>query len=163
MSVTDQLVTPILFFEDLSPGMSFKSAARTISEADIVAFAGLSGDYNPLHIDEEFAKTTVHGSRIAHGLLVLSILSGLSTRVPLMLALSSTMIGLAGLECRWKQSTKIGDTLHVKLTVMELKPTSKPDKGIVVLSREAVNQHGETVMESIWKLLVRCRGAVGAA
>ena len=163
MSVADQLVTPILFFEDLSPGISFKSAARTISEADIVAFAGLSGDYNPLHIDEEFAKTTVHGSRIAHGLLVLSILSGLSTRVPLMLALSSTMIGLAGLECRWKQSTKIGDTLHVKLTVMELNPTSKPDKGIVVLSREAVNQHGETVMESTWKLLVRCRGAVGAA
>ena len=163
MSVTDQLVTPILFFEDLSPGMSFKSAARTISEADIVAFAKLSGDYNPLHIDEDFAKTTVHGSRIAHGLLVLSILSGLSTRVPLMLALSSTMIGLAGLECRWKRSTKIGDTLHVKLTVIELKPTSKPDKGIVVLSREAVNQHGETVMESIWKLLVRCRGAVGAA
>ncbi len=159
MSVTDQLVTPTLYFEDLSPGMRFKSAARTVTEADVVAFAGLSGDYNPLHVDEEFAKTTVHGSRIAHGLLVLSILSGLSTRVPLMLALSSTMVGLAGLECRWKQSTKIGDTLHVKLTVMELKPTSKGDKGIVVLSREAVNQHGEAVMESTWTLLVRCRGA----
>jgi acyl dehydratase len=105
----------------------------------------------------------VHGGRIAHGLLVLSILSGLSTRVQLMLALSSTMVGLAGLECRWKKSTKIGDTLHVKLTVMELKPTSKGDKGIVILNREAVNQHGETVLESIWTLLVRCRGAESAA
>jgi acyl dehydratase len=158
----DRLATPVLYFEDLSPGMSFKSAARTVTEADIVAFAGLSGDYNPLHIDEEFAKTTVHGGRIAHGLLVLSILSGLSTRVQLMLALSQTMVGLAGLECRWKKSTKIGDTLHVKLTVMELKPTSKGDKGIVILNREAVNQHGETVLESVWTLLVRCRSTAGS-
>jgi acyl dehydratase len=163
MSVLERLETPVLFFEDLSPGMTFKSAARTVTEADIVAFAGLSGDYNPLHIDEEFAKGTVHGGRIAHGLLVLSILSGLSTRVTLMLALSSTMVGLAGLECSWKRSTKIGDTLHVRLTVMELKPTSKGDKGLVVLNREAVNQRGETVLESTWKLLVRCRGSKEAA
>jgi len=146
-----------LFFEDLSLGMQFDSAGRTVTEADIVAFAGLSGDYNQLHVDQHFAESTVHGGRIAHGLLVLSILSGLSTRVPLMQALGETIVGLAGLECRWKRATKIGDTLHVRLTVAELKPTSSGDKGVLVLNREAINQRNEVVLESVWTLLIRCR------
>jgi len=157
----DRLSIPAFYFEDLTVGMSFLSAGRTVTEADIVAFAGLSGDYNQLHVDREFADRSVHGGRIAHGLLVLSILSGLSTRVPLMQALGETMVGLAGLECRWKKSTKIGDTLHVRLTVVELKTTSKKDKGLVVLNREAINQHGEVVLESVWTLLIRCRSAEG--
>jgi acyl dehydratase len=156
-ATAESLKPPVLFFEDLCSGMQFTSAGRTVTEADIVAFAGLSGDYNPLHIDSEFASGTVHGARIAHGLLVLSILSGLSTRVPLMLALADTMVGLAALECRWKRATKIGDTLHVRLTVVELKPTSKGDKGVVVLNRDAINQHGDIVLESVWTLLLRCR------
>jgi acyl dehydratase len=154
---TSALVTPTLFFEDLSLGMQFVSAGRTVTEADIVAFAGLSGDYNQLHVDRQFAESTVHGGRIAHGLLVLSILSGLSTRVPLMQALGETIVGLAALECRWKRATKIGDTLHVRLTVAELKPTSSGDKGVLVLNREAINQGNEVVLESVWTLLVRCR------
>jgi len=138
--------------------MEFMSAGRTITEADIVAFAGLSGDYNQLHVDAEFAATTVHGERIAHGLLVLSILSGLSTRVSLMLALGEQIVGLAGLECRWKRPAKIGDTLRVKLVVSDLRLTSKGDSGMVTLNRDAVNQREEVVMESVWKLLIRCRG-----
>jgi len=137
--------------------MQYLSPGRTITEADIVGFAGLSGDYNRLHIDQTFAETTVHGGRIAHGLLVLSILSGLSTRVTLMSALGDTMVGLAGLNCRWIRPTFIGDTLHVKLTVTELKPTSKGDKGVVVLNRNALNQHGKVVLESTWTLLVSTR------
>jgi acyl dehydratase len=158
----DRLTVPAFYFEDLAVGMSFLSAGRTVTEADIVAFAGLSGDYNQLHVNSEFAGRSVHGGRIAHGLLVLSILSGLSTRVPLMQALNETMVGLAGLECRWKKATKIGDTLHVRLTVLELKETSKKDNGLVIMRREAVNQHEEVVLESIWTLLIRCRhgGAV---
>lgn len=159
--VPDRLSIPAFYFEDLTVGMRFLSAGRTVTEADIVAFAGLSGDYNQLHVDREFADRSVHGGRIAHGLLVLSILSGLSTRVPLMQAFGETMVGLAGLECRWKKSTKIGDTLHVRLTVAELKATSKNDKGLVVLNREAINQHGEVVLESVWTLLIRCRSAEG--
>jgi acyl dehydratase len=151
------LDAPTLFFEDLVVGMQYLSPGRTITEADIVGFAGLSGDYNRLHIDQTFAETTVHGGRIAHGLLVLSILSGLSTRVTLMSALGDTMVGLAGLNCRWIRPTFIGDTLHVKLTVTELKPTSKGDKGVVVLNRNALNQHGKVVLESTWTLLVSTR------
>ncbi len=155
---TGLLTTPTpAYFEDLAVGMQFLSAGRTVTEADVVAFAGLSGDYNQLHVDAEFAQKSVHGARIAHGLLVLSILSGLSTRVPLMQALGDTMVGLAGLECKWRVATKIGDTLHVRLSIVDLKPTSKGDKGLVMLKREALNQRAEVVLDSMWTLLVRCR------
>lgn len=156
------LEIPTLYFEDLSVGLSCISAGRTVTEADIVAFAGLSGDYNQLHVDRHFAEQTIHGGRIAHGMLVLSILSGLSTRTPLMQGLSETIVGLAGLECRFKKTTKIGDTIHVRLTVTELKPTSKGGRGIVVLNRNAINQNGEVVLESVWSLMLRCRSP-GAA
>ncbi len=161
-AVMSKLETPALFFDDLAVGMEFHSAGRTVTEADIVAFAGLSGDYNQLHVDREFAGETSHGGRIAHGLLVLSILSGLSTRIPVMQAIGDAIIGLAGLECRWKKATKIGDTLHVQLTVTDLKLTSKGTSGIVTLNRNAVNQNGETVMESVWKLLVRSKAGAQA-
>lgn len=146
-----------LFFDDLLENMEFQSAGRTITESDIVAFAGLSGDYNQLHVDSEFAARTTHGERIAHGLLVLSIVSGLSTRVVLMIGLSEQIIGLLNLECRFKQATKIGDTIHVRLRITELRMTTKGDSGVMTLSRDAINQHGTVVMESIWKLLIRSR------
>ena len=76
-----------------------------------------------------------------------------------MLALSETIIGLAGLECRFRRPTKIGDTLHVMLTVAELSPTSKGKSGLIILHRDAINQRGEVVLESIWKLLIKCRSA----
>ena len=156
------LEIPPLLFDDLSVGMEFKSAGRTVTEADIIAFAGLSGDYNQLHVDHEFASKSIHGERIAHGLLVLSILSGLSTRVPLMQAIADAIIGLAGLECRWKRATKIGDTLHVRLTVTDLSLTSKVTTGLLTLNREAINQRGEVVLESVWKLLLRTKAGVQA-
>lgn len=152
-----QLEVPQFHFEDLAVGLACVSAGRTVTDADIVAFAGLSGDYNPLHVDQVFAEKTVHGGRIAHGLLVLAILSGLSTRTPLMQGLATTIVGLAGLECRFRRPTRIGDTIHVRLSIAALKPTSAGDRGIVVLNREAVNQQGEVVLESVWSLMVRCR------
>lgn len=148
---------PTRYFEDLAEGMESESAARTITEADIVAFAGLSGDYNALHIDEVYASETVHGGRIAHGLLVLSILSGLCTRVPLMQSLGGTIVGLGGLECKWKRATRIGDTLHVRLKVTNLRLTSSGRRGVVTMQRDALNQDGEVVLESEWTLIVACR------
>ena len=93
VATTASLEIPTLYFEDLSVGLICVSAGRTVTEADIVAFAGLSGDYNQLHVDAQFAGKTVHGGRIAHGMLVLSILSGLSTRTPLMQGLGETIVG----------------------------------------------------------------------
>ena len=146
-----------LFFDDLAVGSTFVSAGRTVTEADIVAFAGLSGDYNQLHVDHEFASSTTHGERIAHGLLVLSIVSGLSTRVSLMVGLAEQIIGLLNLECKFRRATKIGDTIHVRLTIKDLRRTSKGDAGVLSLAREAIDQHGNVVMESMWTLLVRAR------
>jgi acyl dehydratase len=74
-----------------------------------------------------------------------------------MQGLGETIVGLVGLECRFKKATRIGDTLHVRLTVAELKPTSKGGRGIVVLNRDAVNQRDEVVLESVWSLMIRCR------
>jgi acyl dehydratase len=139
--------------------MQFTTSGRTVTEADIVAFAGLSGDFNPLHVDAEHAAQTIHKQRIAHGLLVLSVMSGLSTRLAFMGAIESTLIGLASLTCRWKRPTFIGDTLHIELEVMEKNASvSKTDRGTIILSRKAVNQRGETVLESDWALIIRKAG-----
>jgi acyl dehydratase len=106
-----------LYFDDLAVGGRQTTAGRTLTEADIVGFAGLSGDFNALHMDAEFAAGAPHGQRIAHGLLVLAIASGLSTRLPLMKLLEKSIFGLAGLECKWAKPVFIGDTLHVVLEI----------------------------------------------
>lgn len=155
--ITKEDPEPALYYEDLEPRRRHVTSARTVTEADVVAFAGISGDYNPLHVDAEFAAGTAFGERVAHGLLVLSIASGLSTRLPMSERLHPNILGLLDLQCRWPSPTRIGDTVHVVLTVTDRAPTSKPDRGVVTLSRDVVNQRGEVVMESRWKLLIRTR------
>ena len=155
MSILQDIESYEVHFETLSIGDTFTTAARTVTEADIVAFAGLSGDYNALHTDAEYAAGTPHGGRIAHGLLVLSIVSGLSTRLPVMKCMERTILGLASLQCRWRRPTKIGDTIHVVLEVVDKQPGAKSDRGCVVLRRTAINQRGEAVMESDWSLILR--------
>ena len=162
MTTLDDVANFRLHFEDLAVGQSFQSPRRTVTEADIVAFAGLSGDYNALHTDALHGAGTVHGERIAHGLLVLAIASGLSTRMPLMRALEPTLIGLTNLQVRWRRPTRIGDTLHVLAEVTGLEGGSKSDRGVVTMQRSAVNQHGEAVMISDWTLVV-ARKAGGAS
>lgn len=155
MSVLRQIESFVVWFETLEVGERFETAGRTVTEADIVAFAGLSGDYNALHTDAQYAASTPHGQRIAHGLLVLSIVSGLSTRLPVMKCMERTILGLSNLQCRWRRPTRIGDTIHVVLEVVEKTPGAKADRGTVMLRRTAVNQHGEVVMESDWSLVLR--------
>ena len=161
--MTERLLDAIerctLRFEDLEVGDTFRTAARTVTEADVVVFAGLSADYNALHTDAEFAATTPHGGRIAHGMLVLAIASGLSTRLPLMKLLEPSILGLANLECRFTKPVKIGDTIHVVLSIAENTPGRKPDRGTVAMRRTAVNQRGETVAEGEGRMLVRATDA----
>ena len=104
----DRINDYVLTYEDLNVGDTFTTSARTVTEADVVNFAGLSADYNSLHVDAEFAGTTPHGGRIAHGLLVLAITSGLCTRLPLMKFLEPSILGLANLECKFRLPCKIG-------------------------------------------------------
>ncbi|MFN0316139.1 MAG: MaoC/PaaZ C-terminal domain-containing protein [Burkholderiales bacterium] len=148
-----------LYFEDLSAGERFETSGRTITEADIVGFAGLSGDFNSLHMDAQFAGQTPHGQRIAHGLLVLAMTSGLATRLPLMKLIEKAILGLAGLECKWLKPAFIGDTLHAVVEISSKEPGKKPDRGTLVMKRFAVNQRGETVMESSWRIVLKTRPA----
>jgi acyl dehydratase len=152
-------VSDPVYFDDLVAGDRWTTAGRTVTEADVVAFAGLSGDYNRLHVDAEFAAGTPYGERVAHGLLVLSIASGLSTRLAVSEAMAPNILGLLDLQCRWPGPTRFGDTVHVVLTITETRPTSKPGRGVVTMTREVVNQRDETVMVSTWKLLLRARDA----
>jgi acyl dehydratase len=146
-----------LFFDDVPIGQVFTTSGRTITEADVVAFAGISGDYNSLHVDDEFARTTPFGGRIAHGLLILSIASGLTTKLPVFTALQASLLGLASVSCTWPSPTRLGDTITVDLTFESGQLTRSGTKGLVVERRIARNQNGDTVLDSTWNLLVARR------
>jgi acyl dehydratase len=142
------------FFEDIEVGQEYVSPGRTVTEADIVAFAGLSGDYNVLHTDAEFMRTSIFGERIAHGLLGLAIQSGLGTRA---MPRPFATIAFLGLRWRFKGPIKIGDTIKVRIRVTDKRETSKPDRGIVVLQRSVTNQRGEVVQEGDTDVMVERR------
>jgi acyl dehydratase len=147
-----------VYFDDLTVGQTFVTAGRTVTEADVAAFAGLSGDYNPLHTDKHYAASqTSFGERIAHGLLVLAIASGLTTRLPISQAMQENVLGLLNLETKWPTPTRFGDTLRVRVTIEDLRETTRPSRGVVTMRRDAINQDDELVMTSEWKLLVRRR------
>lgn len=142
------------YFEEFEVGEELHSAYRTITETDIVNFAGLSGDYNQLHTDDEFAKTTIHGCKIAHGALTFSITTGLFNSAGFM---DGTSVAFLGLQYDYKKAVKPGDTIHVLITVLSKRLTSKGDKGIVEFSVKTINQRDEVVIDGTWKLMVSCR------
>lgn len=146
-----------LYFEDLPLEETFVTSGRTITEADVVAFAGLSGDFNSLHTDEQFAASTPFGGRIAHGLLVLSVASGLSTRLPVLHALQPSLLGMTDVTCRWLAPTRIGDTVRVELTFTAAQLTRSGTRGRVTERRVVLNQDDVTVIDSQWTLLVATR------
>ena len=150
-----------LYFEDVPLDKTFVTSGRTITEADVVAFAGLSGDFNSLHVDETFAAATGFGGRIAHGLLVLSIASGLSTRLPVLHALQASLLGMTDVTCRWLAPTRIGDTVRVELTFTAAQLTRSGTRGRVTERRVVLNQDDVTVLDSQWTLLVATRPPMG--
>jgi acyl dehydratase len=146
---------PALYYEDLDVGFSFETPRRTVTEADLVAFAGVSGDFNPLHTDAVFAADTIYGERIAHGALVLSLATGLRQRVGLF---DGTLLGL--LEIRnWRfiAPVRIGDTIRVRTEVTELHPTTKSDRGVMVQHIAVVNQADEVVNDGTFVMLLKRR------
>lgn len=141
-----------LRFNEFKIGNSYESQARTITESDVVTFAGLSGDYNPLHTDEEFGKTTPFGERIAHGMLVQSIATGMANWTGIF---EGTTIALLEQVIRYKRPVKFGDTVHLKLEVQEKKATSNPDQGIVSFVARVINQDDDVVQDGEWTLLMK--------
>lgn len=143
------------YFEEFVVGQSYISAGRTITEHDVLTFAGLSGDYNQIHTDAEFSKTTPYRQRIAHGLLGLAIASGLAMRTGI---LEGTVLAFREIEA-WKftKPVFIGDTLHVEMQVIEVKPFPRLGGGMISIQVDVVNQKSESVMKGKWLVLVASR------
>lgn len=141
-----------LTFDQFNLGDVFASQARTVTEADVVAFAGLSGDFNPLHTDAEFGRTTPFGERIAHGMLVAAMATGMANWTGVF---EGTTLALMEQVLQYKGAVKFGDTLHLELRVAEKKETSKADRGVVVFETHVCNQAGQAVLEGKWTLLMR--------
>jgi len=144
------------YFEDFALDQTLSSPARTVTEADIVAFAGLSGDWTAIHTDAEYAATTPYGQRIAHGLLGLSITSGLAARTGF---IEGTVRAFIGLEWKFKGPVFIGDTIKMQAQVARLRAMPSMAGGMVTLKVRVTNQRGETVQEGEWSMLMASRPA----
>lgn len=140
-----------LYFEDLSVGLEFTTVGRTITETDLVQFAMLSGDWNPIHTDEEFARETVFGRRVVHGVCGLAIMGGLIYAAGWF---SSTVEALLGYdELRFRSPLFVRDTVRCHLTVVDLRITSS-GRGLVKRRLELLNQRDEVVLDTVSPILI---------
>lgn len=147
-----------MWFEDFAEGMLMHSPGRTISEADIMAFGGLTGDLYELHTSEDYARTTEFGTRIAHGMLGLSIMHGLMCRTGHVEGTGVAMIGWD--KIRHRLPILIGDTVHTRWKIVARRDSrSRADAGIVTEFLELVNQRGETLLQGEYTSMVRKRPA----
>lgn len=136
-------MTSALFFEDIFVGDQFVTPARTVTETDISMAVSLSGHYQPIFVDEEFAKKSPYGGRIAPGEMTLGIEAGLVARMGTL----ENSLGLLDIRLKFLNPVRAGDTLHVELEVLDKKETSKPDRGVITFRDVVKNQRGEIVME----------------
>lgn len=141
-----------LSFDQFNLGDVFVCQARTVTEADTVNFAGLSGDFNPLHTDEEFGKASPMGGRIAHGVLILAIATGQANQLGIF---EGTTIALMQQTIKYVGPVKFGDTVHLELKVAEKKESSKPDRGVVTFDATVLNQQGKPVIDGQWICLMK--------
>jgi acyl dehydratase len=140
------------YWDEFAEGETFTTAARTVTEGAVDLFAGLSADFNPLHTDEESAQKSPMKGRIAHGMLVLSMATGLANQLGLF---EGTTLALLGMDrIRWTAPVRLGDTVHAELRVKERKESSKPDRGVLVTEVTVKNQRGEAVMVAEWTTLM---------
>lgn len=145
-----------LLYEEFEEGRRYETPGRTITEADIIGFAGLSGDFNPLHVDETFAAASEFGGRIAHGPMAIGMAFGLASRLDL---LDGTVMALLSVQWDFKAPVRAGDTLRAVIDVAEKRPTKKPDRGVVGLAFRLVNQQGTIVQLGNCRVLMRRRVA----
>ena len=139
-----------LKFSEFSVGQRFVTGGRTVTETDVVMFAGLSGDYNPLHTDATFAASTPFGQRVAHGMLVASISTGLAQTLGIF---EGTTLALMGQTFDYKAPTFFGDTIRLALTVESMKASSKGGRGVVVFRSEVLKADDTAVITGQWTVL----------
>ena len=149
------------YFEDFRVGDRFESPGRTIGDYEIAAFAGLSGDFNLVHTDDVYAAANHFGQRLAHGLLVVSIATGLAIRIGLWDASAVALLGID--DWKFLKPVFIGDTIHVVVEITETRLTSSGKTGVVGRRYSVVNQKGETVQTGLLPFMVKCRPTTGVA
>lgn len=146
-----------LYFDDFSVGQKFVTKARTITEADIVIFAGLSWDHNQLHTDAEYAASTRFGRRIAHGLLGVIVHAGLSYELT-----EKSILALLEMTWQFKSPIYIGDTIHVEQRVEDMQAGSRGDRGVLTFKKKVVNQKHEVVQTGTTTILLARRDKTAA-
>jgi len=152
---TRKLAQPAgLYFEEFEIGDKVESVGRTITETDIVNFAGISGDWNLIHTDAEYSATQMFGQRVAHGLLVLSIASGQAVRLGFM---EDTILAFRGLEWKFQRPVFIGDTIRLRVTIEEKKEMRRMGGGLVNFKMEVVNQKNEVCHRGTWEILCKLK------
>jgi 3-hydroxybutyryl-CoA dehydratase len=146
-----------LYWQDLHVEDEWESPARTLTETDVVLFAGLTGDYNGLHVDAEAAATGPFGERVAHGLLGLSLVAGLASTAPRVRTLALVSVA----EWSFRKPIKPGDTVHVVSRVLTVEPQSRGRRALVTWHRRLVDHRDVTLQEGHIVTLVLGRPAVG--
>lgn len=141
-----------MHFSAFAEGQSYTSPGRTITETDVVQFAGLSGDFNPLHTDATFAAKTPFGQRVAHGMLSVAVSTGMANQLGIF---EGTTIALLSIDSHFKGPVFFGDTIRLTLTVDALKPSSKGGRGVVTFKAQITNQDDKTVVEGTWSVMMR--------
>jgi acyl dehydratase len=140
-----------LYFEEFEVGQKMVTRGRTIAESDLVQFAGLTGDFNPMHTDAEYMRSSMFGQRVAHGLLSLSYAMGQAYQLGI---LERTVLAFRELEMKFSAPVYIGDTIHAELTVTEKTEARRLGGGVVKLDMRIVNQEGKVVQKGGITLLM---------
>ncbi|MDX6252772.1 MAG: hypothetical protein QOF10_6132 [Kribbellaceae bacterium] len=146
-------MSELRYWEDVEVGERYTTPARTVTETDVVMFAAMTGDYMGFHTDEEFAKQTIYGGRIAHGLMGLAYMQGMKTWVHTGIA----SMGSLGWTIDFRAPIRIGDTVLANFEVARKRETSKPDRGILFVACELRNQRDELLQEGEHRRMVRRR------
>jgi 3-hydroxybutyryl-CoA dehydratase len=145
------------YFEEYSIGDTIVTVGRTITETDVVQFAGLTGDYNQIHTNRAYASQQLFGQRVAHGLLVLAISVGLATRTGI---IEGTVLAFRELDWKFSRPVLINDTIHAQLEVIDIKPLPRLGGGNIILKANVYNQDNEVVQRGHWQMLVQSKPEV---
>jgi acyl dehydratase len=140
------------YFEQFTVGQKLSTAGRTITEADIVAFAGLSGDFNQIHTNAVYAEEGPFRRRVAHGLLVQSVATGLAVQTGF---IEGTVLAFRELSCKFSLPIYIGDTIHVELEIVMLKALPRLGGGQLEMAYRVYNQEGKAVQRGTWIMLIK--------
>jgi acyl dehydratase len=143
-------------YEEFEAGQRYETPRRTVIEADISVFAGLTADFNPLHMDDVFAAQSDFGGRITHGPMIVGMAFGLVSRIDL---IDGTVLGLLDIGWSFKAPVRPGDTIGVIVRVTGKRMTKKPDRGVVELELDVINQRGDLVQVGKAKVMIRRRNA----